>query len=171
MENSISALPNYSGLHYRLYNIAKAKLKTLLDKSESGNAEIKDQIPSCVGDSEPQDLKIALHVSPKRTNNGNVLDPNSRTVTLRSLTNPSVAVTFNAISSNTSKFSPDDKLSTALDFILRLVPQEFNSIETYTQSQVGDRIYVLKDNSELDKAFKYVRKGAKLIKKTLFKSL
>jgi hypothetical protein len=73
----------------------------------------------------------------------------SRTVTLRSLTNPSVAVTFNAISPKKSKFSPDDKLFTALDFIFRLVPQEFNSINTHTQPQEGDINISIDDDDEV----------------------
>jgi hypothetical protein len=114
--------------------------------------------------SDGKKLKIALHMDPLSGLNGD-----SRTVTLRSLTNPSVAVKFNEISTpRIFNYSLDDTFFKALDSILTKVPQDFNSIETYTQSQEGDRIYVLKDNSELDNAFIYVRGGARLIKKILF---
>lgn len=81
--------------------------------------------------------------------NASTTNPTSRTVTLRSLTNPSVAVTFNAISPEKSNFSPDDKLFTALDFIFRLVPQEFNSINTHTQPQKGDINISIDDHDEV----------------------
>jgi len=149
MENSISAFQNYSDLRNRFYNQAKEKLNNLLNSVQPGNAEIKDQIPSCDGDTEPKNLKIALHVGPKRTDIGNVLDPNSRIVTLRSLTNPSVAVTFNAISPEKSNFSPNDKLFTALDFIFKLVPQEFNSIKTHSERQEGDINISLGDHEDV----------------------
>jgi hypothetical protein len=76
-------------------------------------------------DSEGKNLKIALH-----------LGRNARLVTLRSLTNPSVHVNFDVISPIGSDFSPDDKLFTALDFIFKLVPEDFKSIEPYTNAQV-----------------------------------
>ena len=96
-------------------------------------------------------LKIALHVD-----SASPMDSNSRTATLRSLTNPSVAVTFNAISPEKSDFTLDDKLFTALDFIFKLVPQEFNSIETHTQSQEGDINISLGDLEDVT-SYKYTK--------------
>lgn len=89
-------------------------------------------------------LKIALHLDSYSNSSGDL-----RTVTLRSLTNPSVAVRFNAISPEKSTFSLDDKLFTALDFIFRLVPQDFNSIDTHTQLQDGDINISLGDKEEI----------------------
>jgi hypothetical protein len=149
MKNSINALSNSSDLHKRLYNSAKVKLNVLLNNPNSGNVEIKEEIPSCDVDKEPQDLKIALHVSPKQFKFGHTLDFNSRTVTLSSLTNPSVAVRFNAISPLNSTFTPDDKLFTALDFILKLVPQDFNSIGTHSKPQEGDINISLGDHEDV----------------------
>jgi hypothetical protein len=146
IKNSISALPNSRDLHNRLYDSAKAKFKELLNNTESGNVEIKEEIPSCNGDMDPQDLKIALHMDPFSSFNAD-----SRIVTLRSLTNPSVAVAFNAISSKGSDFTLDDKIFTALDLILRLVPQGFKSIKSYTEVKVGDiDINLDIDNKKID---------------------
>ncbi len=90
---------------------------------------------------------------------------NSRTATLSSLTNPSVAVRFNAISPEESKFSPDDKLFTALDFIFRLVPQEFKSIKTHTQPQEGDISISLSDHKEVT-PYQYTKnESGKLVSK------
>ncbi len=89
-------------------------------------------------------LKIALHMDPFSSFNAD-----SRIVTLRSLTNPSVAVRFDAISPEKSNFSPDDKLFTALDFIFRLVPQDFNSIDTHSKPQEGDINISLGDHEEV----------------------
>jgi len=91
-----------------------------------------------------KELKIALHMDPFSNFNAD-----SRTVTLRSLTNPSVAVTFNAISPEKSNFSPNDKLFTALDFIFKLVPQEFNSIKTHSERQEGDINISLGDHEDV----------------------
>lgn len=112
-------------------------------------------------------LKIALHMDPSSS-----FSANSRTVTLRSLTNPSVAVRFNEISTPKKFNSPlDDIFFKALDFIFSKVPQDFISIDTHSSPQEGDTIYFLNNSSKVDKAFIYVRKGAKLIRKKLFLSL
>jgi len=110
-----------------------------------------------------KELKIALHMDPFSNFNAN-----SRTVTLRSLTNPSVAVRFNEISTPKNFNSHlKDIFFRALDSILTKVPQDFISIGTHYRTQEGDTIYFLNDSSEVYKAFIYVRKGAKLIRKKL----
>ncbi|MEY3369654.1 MAG: hypothetical protein RLZZ361_324 [Cyanobacteriota bacterium] len=105
-------------------------------------------------------LKIALHVDC-----ASAMGSNSRTVTLRSLTNPSVAVRFDAISPLNPTFTPDDQLFTALDFILKLVPQDFNSINTHSEPQEGDINISLGDHEDIT-PYQYTKnKSGKLVSK------
>jgi|GEM_PF-4340271 len=113
------------------------------NKSEALGYTLDTEIQSTSG-GDP--LKIALHMAPD--NNQGKLD-GERLVELVSLTNPSVAVNFNANKTSNPDFNPDDKLFTALDFILRLVPKEFNSIETFFEPQDGDINISLGDYEEV----------------------
>jgi hypothetical protein len=85
--------------------------------------------------------------------------PYDRLVTLRSLTNLSVAVNFNAISPKGAIFTLDDKLFTALDFIFKLTPKDFNSVDTYSGPQEGDINVSLGDYEELT-TYQYTNNGS-----------
>jgi hypothetical protein len=99
---------------------------------------------------ESKKLKIALHMEPISS-----ASPNDRLVTLRSLTNPSVAVNFNAISHKRATFTLDDKLFTALDSIFKLALKDFNSIDTYSRPQEGDINVSLGDYEDVS-IFQYI---------------
>ncbi len=149
---------------HELYFDLKRKLNEHLKGNNKNKALDHTSETDIQSSSGGNKLKIALHLDP--------FTFNDRTVTLRSLTNPSVAVRFNEINTPKNFQSPlDDIFFKALDFILKLVPQDFNSIATHSKPQEGDTIYFLKDNSELDKAFIYVRRGAVLENRRLHTSL
>jgi hypothetical protein len=92
-------------------------------------------------------LKIALHIDPapfKKNEN--------RFVRLKSLTNPSRDVYFNVNKTFSTDFNLDDHLFTALDSLLRLVPEDFTNIKPQngdtsiflnnSRKFVGDRVIV-----------------------------
>jgi len=128
-------------IKHKLYFDLKRKLNEHLKGNNKNKALDHTSETDIQSSSGGNNLKIALHLDP--------FTFNDRTVTLRSLTNPSVAVTFNAISPEKSNFSPNDKLFTALDFIFKLVPQEFNSIKTHSERQEGDINISLGDHEDV----------------------
>jgi hypothetical protein len=125
----MESFPNFNNFFFDL----QSKLKDHLEGNNKKSALDYTCETNILSSKDSKKLKIALHMDRFSS-----FSADSRLVTLRSLTNPSVAVNFNAISPKGATFTLDDKLFTALDFIFKLAPKDFNSIDTYSRPQEDD---------------------------------